>query len=135
MSKPNYEQEIIDLHDFFTAWFTGTLPKTNESYQPFTNALAEGFKLISPDASIAERDRLLEQLFEAHGVRKNFSIWIKNVQLCYQNEHNLLATYEEWQSYKGETTSRLSSVLFAKKESAPHKLEWLHVHETWLQNA
>ena len=40
-----------------------------------------------------------------------------------------------WQVIAGVHTRRQSSVLFGARASAPHGIEWLHLHETWLPQA
>ncbi|MFX0092506.1 MAG: hypothetical protein ACFFBD_12150 [Candidatus Hodarchaeota archaeon] len=45
-----------------------------------------------------------------------------------------MTTYEEWQEIDGQTIARLSTALFRKCFDAPNGVEWLHAHETWLQD-
>ncbi len=131
----NVRAEIVELHDFFVAWFTGKLPKNTESFARIESALGAEFLIISPAGVATARKALLAQLYQAHGRIPNIRIWIKNVQLRQRHGPIQIVTYEEWQESDGETgretTARLSSVIFHQKKDAPNHLEWLHLHETW----
>jgi hypothetical protein len=126
------EAEITQLHAFFQQWFNGEMAPTEENFSRLRNVLAEGFQLVSPDGNLLERLPLLDGLFQAHGSREGMEIWIEEVSVLHWFDRLALATYQEWQKLDGQVTARLSSVLFRDKEDAPNRIEWLHVHETWL---
>ena len=123
-----YEKEIIELHSFFEHWLGGTLEHSREAFDPLELALAEGFHIIGPDGNMTARTPLIANLYKAHGKRQGLTIWIKNVQLHYEDKYSLTASYEEWQRFGESETARLSTVLFLKQE----RLRWQHVHETYL---
>ena len=131
MQHDNIQTEIVELHDFFVAWFTGTLPKNVESFARVESALSKAFVIVSPGGTATERKELLEQLHGAYGRLPDIRIWIENVQLRQQNGPVSIVTYEEWQENAGKRTVRLSTVVFCTKDNGPNGLEWLHVHETW----
>lgn len=124
--------EIIELHNFFQAWFTGELPRTDESFARFAAVLSPQFVIIFPDGKLIEGASLLAGLRQAHNSRSDFRIWIKNVRLHHHQPEMALATYEEWQESSEGITARLSTVVFRHQGGKPNELEWLHVHETWL---
>jgi hypothetical protein len=132
MSATDYQREIVELHQFFEAWFTGKLSQTETDYTRFAQVMATGFTMVSPDGVLLDRDPLLKSLYDAHNKRRDTRIWIKNVQLRQQHGDIFIVTYEEWQSEKDVQTARLSTVVFRQKSDAPNGLEWLLVHETWL---
>ena len=132
MNISAWQEEIEDLHHFFEAWLGGSLPRTEETFSRLPLILDPGFTLISPTGEVATRAELLETLWREHGVRGEWRIWIERPQLRYEDEKVVLATYEEWQMVGGKTTARLSTALFSRTPTAPHGLNWLHVHETWL---
>lgn len=128
-----YKTEICQLHDFFGAWFTGALANTDENFARFADVMAEGFAIISPSGKLTERPTLLTGLRAAHGRQPGIRIWTQHHQLRHQAGDLALLTYEEWQmTAAGETTARLSTVLFQAQAGAPNGVAWLHVHETWL---
>ena len=126
-------KEVVELHEFFQQWFTGESPQMKEAFDRFASVLAGDFHIISPDGRIMQRDPILEAVRAAYGSGP-VEIWIKN------HVHRLticdvaLVTYEEWQTKGDETRGRLSSALLRVKPGTPNDLQWLHVHETWLQD-
>jgi hypothetical protein len=126
--------EIVALHDFFQAWFTGEPPATDEAFSAVEQRLADGFVLVSPRGDIDERGPLLEAIRSAHGGRpSSFRIWIEDVRLRQFHDGIHIATYEEWQQQADEApTRRLSTSIFREDADAPDGLAWLHVHEVWL---
>ena len=125
------EREVHELHDFFQAWFCGNIPQTDAQFRRVKDALGAGFALISPGGQLAEREPILESIYAGYGQRSEMRIWIEKFRLHHEVGNIVVATYEEWQTIDGETTARLSTVLFQKKVAAPNGVAWLHVHETW----
>jgi hypothetical protein len=130
--KARCEKEIVDLHQFFQDWFTGTLPATEENFERVVGVLNDDFVLIGPDGKLTELRPLLEWLRHGHGARPVMRLWVKNVHLRWQQGEIGLATYEEWQETDRGPTARLSTALFQEKPGTPNGLVWRHVHETWL---
>jgi hypothetical protein len=127
------ETEIMELHQFFTDWFTGHIENSDTAFNRCVEVLAPGFSIISPHTgAITERENLLVGLRESYNARPGIQIWIENVKIHHQKGGVILATYEEWQKYQQETTARISSAWFETASSTPNGLRWLHVHETWI---
>lgn len=136
MAAP-YEREITQLHVFFVQWFDAHLPQTETAFRRFADVTAPSFTLISPQGHLTRRDDLVKGLYQAHGQRPGWRIWIENAVLRQADAPLALLTYEEWQAHEGITTARLSTVLFQQvpaSDATPNGLLWLHVHETWLPN-
>ncbi len=126
------EAEIVQLHQFFQDWYNGALPESKETFQRLKNALADGFRIITPDAKIIERETILNAIESAHNTRSDMRIWIEDVRIQRWFEDQILASYQEWQKINEKTTCRLSSVIFGSNPENPNGLEWLYVHETWM---
>ena len=128
--------EVIALHWFFEVWFNGAIKETDENFSRFDKRLSATFTLISPDGRVSRRETLVSNLRSAYGSHQNddlpFRIWIENVVVRPLNEEFTLLTYEEWQEIKGGTTARISTAVFRSRSGPANPLEWLHVHETWL---
>jgi len=137
MDTANYQREIIELHQFFTDWFAGRLSQSEVHFARFSQVIADGFALITPDGVLIERDTLQDRIFAGYGQRPDFHVWIKNPQIRHRQDDIIVVTYEEWQrTSEGGQTARLSTAIFRENDNTPNGLEWLHVHETWLsQNA
>jgi hypothetical protein len=130
-----YEREIHELHQFFQAWFSGSIPQTEANFARVTAALAPTFGLISPDGTLAEYATVIDWLRGGYGTRPGFRLWVEEVALRHQQGDLILATYVERQQIGEQTNARLSSALFQQDAAAPNGVVWLHVHETWLPAA
>jgi hypothetical protein len=126
------EAEIEQLHQFFQDWYNGDIPHTGDVFERLENALAEGFRLITPGAQIIERASILAVIKKDRNSRMAMRIWIEDVNIQHGFEEHVLATYQEWQQRDGQTTVRLSSVLFRSNPELPNGFAWIYVHETWL---
>lgn len=125
-------REIGELHDFFQAWMRGELPRTDAAFARFPAALDARFMLISPAGQAAGVEETVAWIRSAHGSRPDFRLWTTDHQVRFEAAGCVLATYQEWQTRDGVTTTRLSSVLFRADPAAPNGVAWVHVHETWL---
>lgn len=130
--KEQCRREILDLHQFFEAWFAGRLPETDEAFARATVALGESFVLVSPNGRLTDGHTLMDGLRGEHNGRSQFRIWIEKFQLQQQHGDIAIVTYEEWQEIGTTITSRLSSAVFQQDPTAPNGVKWLHVHETWV---
>ena len=125
-------KEVVELHEFFQQWFAGVLPLTDEAFDRFASVMADEFLIVSPTGRIMQRDAILESVRAAYG-SGSIKIWIQNHAHRFTIGEVALVTYEEWQTKGDETRGRLSSSLFRVKPGTPNDLQWLHVHETWLE--
>ncbi len=130
--------EIEDFHAFFDDWFQGLCPNSDEVFKARHGArLADDFQLTYPGGVAIGKQGLIDGVRQAYGKSPGFGVQIRNVELrplaC---EGHLLVTYEEWQKNAVNSTppnnARLSSAIFRILETNPVKLEWFHLHETWL---
>lgn len=127
------EREIVELHDFFTAWFRGDLANDGAAFARFEEALADGFTIITPGGIVLSRDRILDAVRDGHGSDASARIWIEDVRVRQESCEVVIATYEEWQrSGEAPARGRLSTVVFQRDDAAMNGWRWLHVHETWL---
>jgi len=129
------ETEINDLHRFFTDWFNGAIPDTDATWSAFENVMGPGFALVSPGGVVLARAALLESLRPLHGQHApdvGFRISIRGFTCRRIGSETILVTYEEWQSANGAEKGRLSTALFERNPAMPNRVQWMHVHETWL---
>ncbi len=130
--------EIVELHRFFTAWFNGDLPDTDETWAALENGLAPAFVLVTPYGTVLERDALLTSLrpmHAQHGPEAGFEIGIRNFVCRHVGEHTAIVTYEEWQTLHGEEKGRISTAVFERNPAMPNRVRWLSVHECWLPDS
>jgi hypothetical protein len=132
----NCEKEIIELHQFFQHWFNGTIPQDEDIFARFANVMDAGFHRVAPNGRLTPRALVVDGLRKMYGRSQHDPgrIWAKNVQIRYEESHLVLASYEEWQSFNGQTTARMSTVLFRMQPDAPNGVVWLYLHETWIEN-
>ena len=128
-----WREEIEELHRFFQEWFGGNLPDTDEAFGRVERALSPELVFITPSGKHRTAGELLEGIRQGHGRRPGLTIRIEAPRLHHVLEDHLVATHQEWQAEDGETTGRLSTVVFGVDPEAPNGLSWLHVHETWME--
>ncbi|MEL6308673.1 MAG: hypothetical protein AAFQ52_11065 [Chloroflexota bacterium] len=125
-------KEIVELHDFFAAYFRGDLEK--EAITRFTDVLAPLFLIVDSMGTVSTREETINAIESTYGKRPDIRIWIENIRARARNGRALIVHYEEWQTINGTTTMRHSTVIFAEREGLPNGLQWLHVHESGLRN-
>ncbi len=130
--KARVEREIIELHEFFQAWFVGTAEQSDEVFARASSALGSEFELVAPDGAVVDRRRILSSIQRGFGRRPNFEIGIEAFEARVVASGLSLVTYHELQRQDEVSTRRISTALFRDKPGAPNGVEWLHVHETWL---
>lgn len=128
------EQEIVGLHVFFEQWLRAEIPESYESMKRFTDVTPPGFHLVTTSGNVQAYEEICGMIFDGYGTRPTMKLWVDNVQLLHTlPDGHYLVSYHELQQYgDGETSVRISTVLLHEKPDAPNGLEWLHVHETWI---
>jgi hypothetical protein len=129
----DWQKEIVELHEFFQGWLGGALEPADKAFRRLEKVLGGDFALITPDGRCLEREPLLQSLRDGAGARPGLEIWIEEPRLYHETKTHLIAGYQEWQRERAGTRGRLSTVVFHRRKTLPNGLEWLHVHETWLQ--
>ncbi|MEM9489993.1 MAG: hypothetical protein AAGC55_12675 [Myxococcota bacterium] len=140
MSHEQVQSEIVDLHEFFVEWFTGSCESSDAIFaERFTSRFTKSSILIPPGGQLMNAANLGTSIRAAYGKNPAFRIAIRNVAVRREQDGLLLATYEEWQRgaiYSSPPENgRLSTALFEVASAAPGGLRWLHIHETWLPAA
>jgi hypothetical protein len=128
------EEEILGLHRFFERWFSGAADL--EDLARLSGVLSERFLMVTPEGETLDRRSLVAALHQRHGCyaqpRRAFRIAIRDIRERFRSGGHCLVTYEEWQEVDGHARGRVSSALFRERSDAPHGVEWIHLHETWL---
>ena len=131
------KREVEEMHRFFEDWFNGTLPKDDASFARFEGSISDDFVLVEPSGAVVDRATLAERLRAAHGswpapVNGEPVVEISDVRSLSHHGDTMLFAYVERQNLEGKVTRRQSTALFRSVLKKPNRLEWLHVHETWL---
>jgi hypothetical protein len=130
--------EIEALHDFFTGWFNGALPESDEV---FARGLADrfnpDFEIVLPSGTVHDRDAIMASIRQAWGTNPGFNATVRDVRVLGEwlpgdsGAGLVLAAYVEAQTGARNTTPadnlRRSTVLF---ERIAGRLVWRHLHET-----
>ena len=130
------EREIVQLHDFLADWFTGEIGPDGNDFRYFERAIGADFSMVSPSGATIERSSVIEGVRSDHGRWRGdaaASIEIRNVTLAYSHGDVVVATYEEWQASSQGESARTSTVVFRRNAALPNGLEWVHLHETWIE--
>jgi hypothetical protein len=156
---PILTNEIIRLHRFFVAWFTGNVVLVDNSSSDKSNSTDELGALLAKDCStyfhqdfhlippagnvVLSKEQLLIGLAKSHDTKKDFDITIRNVQILQQVTTTpnpvFLVSYQEWQRDGQSVTARVSTALLEiittssnNNNNNNNKVLWRHVHETWM---
>jgi hypothetical protein len=124
--------EVDDLHAFFELWFRGELPRTRAEVARFEDALAADFEIVQPSGLTRTREGIVREVFDAHATHDAVTVETSTFEPRYADEEACLGTYEEWQTVGDGRTGRISTALFRRAPAAPNGVEWVHLHETWL---
>ncbi len=126
--------EIVDLHDFFTAWFNGSVER--DQLEPrFFSHLHEDIVFIPPEGHLLTGPMLKEGFVKGYGTNPDFRIQIRDVVVRHEIDNFVIASYTEWQV--GATLSehanngRVTSVFM----DIGTRIIWRHIHETWLPDS
>ena len=124
-------EEIEALHAFFVEWFSGALAE-NAFDASLLPRLAPDLVFIPPAGRLLGHDDLVSSIRKGYATNAEFRVQIRNVRVQREFGSHVLATYEEWQrnalASEPPDNGRLATVLFGVGE----RLQWQHIHETWL---
>jgi hypothetical protein len=127
------QAEVLRIHNFFVKWLNGsnTVNNSDAVYEKeCDSALAKDIILIKPSGNVIRYHELRRELREAHGSQTCFGMTIYNMQVVQP----FLLLYEEWH-FDGDTRTekRQCTALFRPRSDAPCGVEWVHIHETSIQ--
>ena len=127
--------EIVELHEFFTDWLSGSLDNSAVDFSRFTAATHPQFTMVIPSGQLLDKAGVTEGLRSAHGsrMRRDFRIEIRSIAERMLTDESAVISYEEWQFENGAPRSaRTSTVVFVPAGHAPNGVAWRHLHETLL---
>lgn len=129
-TPPEWEREIVELHDFFQGWLRGE--REPGAFGRLDAALAEDFQMVVPSGRRLERRDVVSGLRGERGQFPSLEIRIEEPTLRAAGDGWRLAVYRERQRTEDGETLRVSTVLFREDPDGPNGLRWVHVHETWV---
>ncbi len=134
MQDTIYHREITEFFQFFSDWFEGTIPNTDEQFSRITRIIPDDSTYISHEGHlIMSKPFFREAIRSAHGSIHKLHMQAKNIQLQWENGDLALVIFEECSSASiAVPDDRLCSVIFRKNPNTPNGIEWLHFHETLL---
>ncbi|RQR66937.1 DUF3291 domain-containing protein [Burkholderia sp. Bp9126] len=127
------EGEVVGFHRDLERWLRGDVDDAAAAVARFRSSFAADSVLIAPSGRVETAASLSERLSRARGAFPDIRIWTDQFATVWQTEDVALVKYREWRSFLGETTGRMSSVLFRNEPAAPGGVTWDHMHETWLE--
>lgn len=128
MAIPNWQSEIIQLHEVFEAYFLGT----TDDLTRVEAALAADFTFVATDADTTDRDGTLAAITGAHAHTDSLTIRTVDHKLVLGADGILVAEYVEEHVLTDRTNSRRATVVFSTDPDGPNGLRWRRVHETWI---
>ena len=124
--------EIVGLHEFFVAWFDGSVPRRELSR--LARALAPEFEMVTTEGERVDHAALVDGLAESYGRTEGepFDIEVRDVEAVALLEDHAVVRYEEWQRRGDGETGRVSTALFRADDEAPEGVVWVTLQETAL---
>ena len=127
-----WHREILDLHDFFEAYFLGTAPV--DELDRLEAALADDFTIVGPHGVESSRVETVDSIRAGHGHSSHLRITVTEARLISDDDDTVTARYVENHELADRTNHRLSTVVFVRSADAPNGLRWRTVHETWIES-
>ena len=124
----NWQAEIVELHDFFEAWFLGT----DVDFDRVESVLAPEFTIVGPDGEVEDRAATIGFLRDAYGSDDELNMITSDYRLLHEGRDTLVASYVETHLRGEKRWRRRSTVTFAREAKAVNGLVWVRVHETWI---
>ena len=127
-------QEVVALHEFFEAWLRADGGATD--FAACERALAPDFRMVAPDGEGEDREKVIGRLRRARGTfSSDFRITVLDPSAIWTSDGAVLLEYTEQQYRDGRSNRRRSTALFLVNPSAPRRVEWRHLQETWMGTA
>ena len=123
------ETEIVELHNFFEAWYKGGIARSEKNFSRLTNVLADDFQLITATGFTVNKTLLITLMKGGYGTKQGLNMRIEKVNHRVQGENLCLLTYEEYGNTEGGLKKVLISAVLRRAPEKRNGLEWLHVHE------
>jgi len=129
-----FTTEIIELHDFFEAYFLGSLPL--DALDRADAAFHPDFTMVGPDGELRNRATILQMLHDGHARTEAVEISTSDHTLVTDDADTVVASYVERHDRPGApSTERRTMVVFVRDEAAPNGLAWRHAQETWIDRS
>eukprot|EP00755_Sulcionema_specki_P008564 Sspe_Gene.5971::Locus_1996_Transcript_1_1_Confidence_1.000_Length_710::g.5971::m.5971 len=128
-------REVLEVHDYFTKYFQGTIPR--ETIRTFRERFAADLTYIYPGGTRGGAGIFDWMEKEAHGSSPEFRIKIDEASFTFRHlaDGVCVVNYHEYQKgarNSDPTNGRLTTAIYERHEDAPCGVRWLHLHEVWL---
>ncbi|MEM9582173.1 MAG: hypothetical protein AAGA08_03585 [Pseudomonadota bacterium] len=127
-------KEVVDLHDFFTEWFNGTVERDQLDPQ-FLSRLDKNVIFIPPEGHIMTGDMLRGGFDRGYGANKDFRTKIRDVRIRHEIGDLVMAINTEWQMGTALSAEKNNARVTSVVVKMTNPVTWLHIHETWLPDA
>lgn len=125
--------EILDFHRFFVSWYDAATADGTD-FGRCEQVFGQGFHMIPPTGRVFDKTQTIELIRANRATfNGNFTIDIETIRSGWERADTIVMTYIEAQVRAGKSSRRQASALFTTSSSAPHGVEWRHLHETWVQ--
>ena len=128
MNEPNWQREIVELHEVFEAYFLGE----HADVTRIEAALDADFTFVGPDANSTDRAGTLAAIVAGHNHTDSLEIRTLDHTLVLESGDVVCAEYVEEHHLADRINRRLTTAIFSTSPDAPNGLVWRRVHETWI---
>ncbi len=124
-------QAVVDLHVALEAWFNARCDKDPALLLAHFN---DGFLMVSPLGKTTPMADFAKALPNLHGARPGLKMEIGAIDVRWASEACAVVAYQEKQTQGDAVTLRLSTAVLLADPTRPDP-QWLHLQETWLEQA
>lgn len=126
-----YEQEFIDMHKFFKAWYGGKVEKTDAEFSRMAGVCADGFYFINLNGRLMNRDEVLNAFYDRYGTFPAYNFWIDDATVHHQHGDITVCTFktEEGEKRTGEEEV-MTTAVYQEDAAAPNGVVFLMVQDT-----
>ena len=112
----NWRDEIIQLHEFFEAYFLGTVPEDDLSRMDA--ALSPGFTHLGPHGEVTDRAGTIAAVRAGYAHTQSLEITITEASLLAESDGLIVCRYVENHALTAGSNHRWSTAAFVPDEGA-----------------
>ncbi|KAH7421183.1 hypothetical protein KP509_13G044300 [Ceratopteris richardii] len=127
-------QFIIEFHLLWERWELGKVEESEAIFKLLKDSMVCACSLIVPTGEELNAYEAIEDLRTNYGAYKGqiYQNWIDRLRIQSLANGNWVATFDRWRRTATKATCRVTTAIL-QSEANSGKLQWTHIHETWLK--
>ncbi|CAH2064161.1 unnamed protein product, partial [Thlaspi arvense] len=128
--------EVVQFYLFYERWRRGEVEKSDKYLQNLKSLSSPLGIFVHPSGVEKPIHEWTDELESLHGEgkEKQFRIWLDKVSSSHISSDTWLAKFDKHELSEGKVRSCSTRVLLSCQEEK-QKLMWMHIHQSWLDDA